>query len=123
MTKREELNLMNSFRFRLVYWLMDEYMMTRKEAFAKAGLTTEILKALGEGIVEFSFKKDDGSVRKARGTLCKGISEVFDDYEYKTDRQEETDIKDMFTYFDLDWQAFRTFKASRVIDIITIKTK
>ena len=119
MTKREELNLMNSFRFRLVYWLMDEYMMTRKEAFAKAGLTTEILKVLGEGIVEFSFKKDDGSARKARGTLCKGISEVFDDYEYKTDRQEATDIKDMFTYFDLDRQAFRTFKASRVLDIRT----
>ena len=119
MTKREELNLMNSFRFRLAYWLMDEYMMTRKEAFAKAGLTVDILKALGEGIVEFTFKKDDGSIRKARGTLCKGISEEFDGYEYKTDRQEATDIKDIFTYFDLDRQAFRTFKASRVLDIRT----
>ena len=110
---------MNSFRFRLAYWLMDEYMMTRKEAFAKAGLTVNILRGLGEGIVEFSFKKDDVSVRKARGTLCNGISEVFDDYEYKTDRKEGADIRDEFTYFDLGRQAFRTFKASRILDRVT----
>ena len=56
--------------------------------------------------------------REAQGTLCNGISKAFDEYEYKnnfsTDSRWPTET---FTYWDLEKEGFRTFKASNLIKI------
>ena len=89
----------------------------RKEAFKQAYLCLRLMVYLGLGTVEFEYYKKDGSVRRARGTLCKGVSKEFDYYEYKTEHQKENPFN-VFTYYDLDATGFRTFDATRLRRII-----
>ena len=55
------------------------------------------------------------------GTLCKGISAAYDNYEYKEQPGEATSVQyDYFLYWDLGVEGYRTFKASRLIDYLTL---
>ena len=96
----------------------------RKDAFKQAHLCRRLLECLGLGTVVFEYYKKDGTVRRARGTLCKGISKDFDNYEYKKEHQKANPFN-VFTYYDLDATGFRTFDATRLRRIIetTIKCK
>ena len=114
---------MNRWAFILANRLMDEENVSRKVAFQQAHLTRELLEALGQGVVTFRYVKQDGTKREARGTLRHGISEAFDNYEYKTDATEKDyDTQMTFTYWDLDREAFRSFAAMQLekIDSLTI---
>ncbi len=121
MTK--ESRLLRRWVFDLSNVLIDEG-WPRKEAFRQAYLCLRLMVYLGLGTVEFEYYKKDGSVRRARGTLCKGVSKEFDYYEYKTEHQKENPFN-VFTYYDLDATGFRTFDATRLRRIIetTIKCK
>ena len=58
----------------------------------------------------------DGTLREAVGTLCKGYSERFDNYEYKDEPGSATSINyDLFLYWDLEEDGYRSFSASRFI--------
>ncbi len=119
MTRR----LLNSWVFNLANRLMEEENASRKVAFRQAKLTLDLLDALGQGIVSFQYKKQDGTLREARGTLRHGISEAFDNYVYKTEATEkDNDTQLTFTYWDLDREAFRSFSAMQLekIDSLTI---
>ena len=120
---KETRRLLNSWTFNLANRLMEEENVSRKVAFRQAKLTLDLLDALGQGIVSFHYTKQDGTKREARGTLCHGISEAFDNYEYKTDLTEKDyDTQMTFTYWDLDREAFRSFAAMQLekIDSLTI---
>ena len=119
MTKEQK--LLNRWTLDLANQLIDEG-WTRQEAFKQAHLTRRLLECLGMGTVVFEYEKKDGSVRRARGTLCKGISKDFDHYEYKTESSRPFDV---FTYYDLDAPGFRTFSAMKLVRIIetVIKSK
>jgi len=121
MTK--ESRLLKRWVFDLSNALIDEG-WPRKEAFKQAHLCRRLLECLGMGTVVFEYYKKDGAVRRARGTLCKGISRDFDHYEYKTEQQKENPFN-VFTYYDLDAAGFRTFDATRLRRIIetVIKSK
>ena len=41
------------------------------------------MEKLAKGLVEFYYLKDDGCIRHARGTLCDGVSEKFDEWKCK----------------------------------------
>jgi hypothetical protein len=71
-----EQKLLNRWTLDLANHLIDEG-WTRKEAFKQAHLCRRLLECLGMGTVVFEYEKKDGSVRRARGTLCKGISKDF----------------------------------------------
>ena len=112
--------LMHRWVFELANWLMSEKDMGRREAFLKAHLTRRLLDGLGQGVVMFQYRKDDGEIRQARGTLCPGVSEDFDHYEYKRDDSEafqRADERGVYVYFDLDRNAFRSFAAARLISV------
>ena len=120
---RKTRQLMNRWAFSLANRLMDEENVSRKVAFQQAHLTRELLGHLGFGVVTFEYMKQDGTKREARGTLCHGISEAFDNYVYKTDLTEKDyDTQLTFTYWDLDREAFRSFAAMQLekIDSLTI---
>ena len=120
---KETRRLLNSWTFNLANRLMEEENVSRKVAFRQAKLTLDLLEALGQGIVSFQYTKQDGTKREARGTLRHGISEAFDNYEYKTDLTEKDyDTQLTFTYWDLDREAFRSFAAMQLekIDGLTI---
>lgn len=126
MRKKKQRYSMSKFQRLLCSWTMelasyfeDEHDMDQKTALEKAHLNRKLLMYLGDGVVTFYYEKDDGTVRKARGTLMFGISKKFDKYVYVRgcDSCEYEWPREDFTYWDLDKEAFRTFKASRVLKI------
>ena len=121
---QEEKNLMNRWVFDHAYAMMDEFNMNRSEAFRRAHLARELVEALGQGIVVFEYEKKDGTLRLARGTLCKGISEKYDAYEYKTDSHEKDKYSKLdIPYWDLDKEAFRNFSVVNVKRIVEVVIK
>lgn len=62
-----------------------------------------IIKLLQKGVVNFVYKKKDGSIRKAIGTLK--------DIEVKFKRP------DIIPYFDLEKKGFRSFKLDNLKEI------
>ena len=88
--------------------LMADEGMERKAAFRQAVRAYHLLELLGKGEAEFEYLKVNGEKRHARGTLCRGISAEFDNYEFKNDKPDvgQTDFG-IIAYFDLDKQEFR----------------
>ena len=101
--------LNNRWVFDCANRLIIEEGMERKRAFAQAAKAFHLLEQLGKGEVRFEYLKANGELRKARGTLCHGISSVFDNYEFKNDRSDEGQREPgVIVYFDLDKEAFRS---------------
>ena len=67
----------------------------------------KLKRLLKKGVVEFEYKKIDGSLRKATGTLKKSL--IPD--EYKDDeRIEKSNSDEVFTYYDIKKEDFRSFR-------------
>ena len=116
----ESRRMMSSWTLELANWLVNEKDMTRREAFQKAHLVRRLLDGLGQGVVVFQYRKENGEIRQARGTLCPGVSEDFDHYEYKRDDSDafsRADERGVYVYFDLDRRAFRSFATWRLINV------
>lgn len=62
-------------------------------------------------ITEFKFKKNNGEIRSAKGTL---INVVTDYYVKGTDTKKPR--YDIIKYFDLEKNSFRSFNATNLID-------
>ena len=121
MTKREiqeQKKLLNRWVFDYANAMIEEFNMDRSEAFRQAHLACELVEALGQGIVVFEYVKKDGSSRLAQGTLCKGVSEKYDAYEYKKDSHDKDKYPKLdIPYWDLDKEVFRNFSVARVVRI------
>ena len=118
----ESRRMMSSWTLELANWLMSEKDLERREAFLKAHLVRRLLDGLGQGVVVFQYRKENGEIRQARGTLCPGVSEDFDHYEYKRDDSDafsRADARGVYVYFDLDRWAFRSFAAWWLVVVIT----
>ena len=116
---KETQRLMSSWVLRLAHHISDEYVMGMGKALKLAYMAAAVLNRLGKGEAEFVFLKDDGSLRKVRGTLCRGIDPDFDNYEGKGDgkRRDNSNTEGIYTYWDLEKHAFRTFKAINLIKV------
>ena len=97
--------------------IMDEE-LERKHAFAQAAKAYHLLEQLGKGEVRFEYLKTNGELRQARGTLCHGICEAFDNYAYK-DRPDvgQRDFG-IIVYFDLDKEEFRSLHVRNLVVMI-----
>lgn len=117
-TMPERQRLLCRWTMELAAFLQERRPMDRKKALELAHLNRELITRLGSGRVWFVYRKEDGSLREACGTLCNGISKAFDEYECKKIRKKD-DMwpTETFTYWDLEKEGFRTFKASRLIKI------
>ena len=94
----------------------------RSNAFKCAHALYRLAEWLAKGLVEFSYMKDDGSIRHAHGTLCDGVSEKFDEWKRKQaekpkDKAKEPkdSVKHVVKYWDVDKEAFRSFKAENLL--------
>ena len=95
--------------------------MTQSEAFRKAHLTRELLENLGKGKVCFQYRKQNGELREAYGTLRRGIDPAFDAYVYKDEAKTNQNAESLnFTYWDLEKKGFRTFSAARLVKIVAV---
>ena len=80
---------------------------------------SRLKKLLKAGVVEFSYKKKDGSVRKAKGTLKDELLPETD----KDDERKKNLSKDCFYYYDLKRDDFRCFLRDNFIEIKEKKDK
>ena len=116
----ESRRMMDRWTLELANWLVNEKDLERREAFLKAHLARRLLDGLGQGVVVFQYRKENGEIRQARGTLCPGVSEDYDRYEYKRDDSDafsRADERGVYVYFDLDRRAFRSFATWRLINV------
>ena len=92
------------------------------EALRQAYLVQNCLEALGAGKVKLTYMKQNGEIREAVGTLCKGISAAYDSYEYKGKSGVKKTDEGYFTfcYWDLDEGGFRSFNAARLNEFKTL---
>ena len=111
--------LLNAWAMRLANQLTEDYGLTQSNALRRAHMAAAVLDRLGKGVARFTYLKDDGSLRSARGTLHRGIDPDFDNYEGKGDgkRRDNSNTEGIYTYWDLERHAFRTFKAINLIDV------
>ena len=117
----ELVRLMNGWSLNLACLFLEEGCVDRSEAMRQAHLTRNLLVALGQAEVRFVYEKQDGTLREARGTLCHGISEAFDNHEYKTEPDFLKKEVMTFTYWDLDCEDFRSFSGMRLKSVLDIK--
>ena len=96
--------------------LIAEEGLERKKAFRQAAKAFHLLDDVGKGEVRFEYIKTNGEPRKARGTLCRGVSETLDNYEFKGGRPDVpmTDFG-IIVYFDLDLEAFRSLRIKNLL--------
>ena len=94
----------------------------RSKAFKMAHAFYKAMEKLAKGLVEFYYLKDDGCIRHARGTLCDGVSEKFDEWKRKQAekpkdkaKESEDSVKQVVKYWDVDKEAFRSFKAENLL--------
>ena len=115
--------LLNAWAMRLANQLTEDYGLTQSNALRRAHMAAAVLDRLGKGVARFTYLKDDGSLRSARGTLHKGIDPDFDNYESKGNgkRRDNSNTEGIYTYWDLERHAFRTFKAINLIECCNIK--
>ena len=94
------------------------------DATRQAWLCQHALEALGKGVVMLDFSKRDGTRRIARGTVCQGVDDRFDRYEYKGKKDEISYRYNWsFTFWDLDEKGFRSFNAARLDDYLPVTQK
>ena len=79
----------------------------------------KLKRLLKNGVVEFSYKKKDGSVRKAKGTLKDELLPETDRY----DERKKNLSKECFYYFDLKRDDFRCFIRDNFLEIKEKKDK
>ena len=131
MNKMEEMKIKNQRR-ELTCWLanflVNKRGFDRSKAFKCAHAIYRLTNELAKGLLEFSYMKDDGTLRHARGTLCDGVSDRFDEWKRKQaekpkDKKAESKNKprEIITYWDLDKEGFRSFRADRLIEVISEK--
>ena len=116
---------LSSTLMQMANWLRYKKGWHPDAATRQAWLCQHALEALGKGVVMLDYNKLDGSRRIARGTLCKGISEAYDRYEYKGRGgvRKTEDGFFTFAYWDLDEEGFRSFNAARLDDYLTLNVE
>ena len=112
----------------LANFLVNKRGFDRSKAFKCAHAIYRLTNELAKGLLEFSYMKDDGTLRHARGTLCDGVSDRFDEWKRKQAEKPKdkkakakTKPREIITYWDLDKEGFRSFRADRLIEVISDK--
>ena len=112
----------------LANFLVNKRGFGRYKAVKCAHAIYRLTNELAKGLLEFSYMKDDGTLRHARGTLCDGVSDRFDEWKRKQAEKpkdkkakSKTKPREIITYWDLDKEGFRSFRADRLIEVISEK--
>ena len=85
--------------------------MTLADALKKAWQVFKLKAQMMKGIVRFYFRKVDGSIREAYGTLR---ADLMPEVKGEDNRRKNDTVQ---TYFDTEKQEFRCFK---IVNIVTL---
>ncbi len=122
----DEQRQLNRWVMDLGNYLIQEKGLDFRTALRKAHLTKNLLKALGKGAVRFSFRKQDGTLRTALGTLAHGICAEYDAYGYVGNEVIDDFVEwpySHFVYWDIEKRGFRSFLSENLEDYIEVKEK
>ena len=86
--------------------------ITFRSALKQAWELFRLRKRMSNEIVEFVYKKSDGTIRIANGTLNQYIAETSGTRETKSYKQFNT-----MPYFDVEAKGWRAFKVSQLLNI------
>ena len=105
----------DDFKALVASWIDGQY-ASRQEAERRTARFRDVYDLLGEGIVHFWFRKRDGSLRSAYGTL---VMEIVARHGGVPDGEQQKDrtFSGTLLYFDLEKDAWRCFKADSVQEI------
>ena len=129
--RSETAKMLQSWTMQLAHYLNDEENLPWSDALKLAHLNCSLLYNLGRGRVTFAYKKGDGVLRAASGTLCRKASWSYDDYlkekensgileNEETNKKHTSDNIGTFRYWDINKRAFRSFKAIHLISIFEV---
>ena len=77
--------------------------------------TTELRKALNEGVVLFEFIKKDGTLRHARGTTCPDLIPTDNMPQNKRSPQQQAAFeRQVVTFYDIDRKAWRSMRIDTI---------
>ena len=82
------------------------------EALKKAWQVFKLKAKMAKGIVKFYFRKIDGTIREAYGTLR---TDLIPQTESSSDSRKKNDT--VQTYYDTEKQSFRCFKVANLVEI------
>ena len=101
----------------LADYLERNYEKSRSQCVKQAWLVWKLLKAMREENVvqEFLYFKDDGTVRRARGTLYEDLMPYSAQAKGTAQRPWP---RESFSYWDFDKKAWRSFKASALVYVV-----
>ena len=115
-TKNEEADLLGSWVMERANRMATEYDVPQDEACRKAHLAKRIVELMGQGVVAFQYRKLDGTLRQARGTLCRDCSPEYDEAlrriaerNAENEKGAQENPLDTVTYWDMDKRGWRTF--------------
>lgn len=80
-----------------------------REALKAAWKAMKLKAKMAAGVVEFAFRKADGTIRKAVGTLLQSVSH----YEFKGGSRKKS--YSTVAYFDMEKQSYRSFTIGSLI--------
>lgn len=89
-------------------WQLTKQFGNFAEALKQAWKVIKLKAQMSLGIVKFSFKKVDGSIRNAVGTLKQELI----NYEYKGSGNVSNEV---VAYYDMESEAFRSFRIGSLI--------
>ena len=85
--------------------------MTLAEGLKKAWQVFKLKAAMAKGIVRFYFRKVDGTIREAYGTLK---AELMPEVKGEDNRRKNDTVQ---VYFDSEKQEFRCFKLANIVTL------
>lgn len=94
----------------LINMFVNEYSMDKRDAIILAYLNIELGAKLKNGVVQFSYKKNDGTTRLAKGTLVDKALPIVKGTGRPT-------APNLFLYYDVEKLSFRSFKRINLIKI------
>lgn len=95
---------------RMAWMLVKKYGISISEAMKQSWLITKLRKAMRTGVVEFFFKKTDGTLRQAFGTLM-------DTRLPQTTGTRKT-ADNCIAYWDCEKEAWRCFKKINLVNAV-----
>lgn len=98
---------MKTLVFNLAHFIKSQF-ANFSQALKHAWKVAKLKYRMLNGVVEFTFKKVDGSIRNAVGTLQK----QFVNYEVKNGNKSSLGV---MAYFDVEQGAFRCFKVENLV--------
>lgn len=108
--------LLARWRMELAHHLQEKHGVCAHEAIVRASHVCRLLQLMGKDCVYFKYRKSDGSVRHAAGTLAARFIPESEISDHNKKMKEEIWPRDYFSYYDVVSNGWRSFTAMGLME-------